>query len=171
MEKQILRLSYVVILAAVILFLVIAGLPERTEVQAEVNQQFGYSGPVAIIQSAQTFSTTWVDLGSEIDTERYAHIGLFISLTISDSTNVRARALAKRAINGANEYYLPINTMGSSNVVVEDEYIEFTDDADQDMLLAWDLDNIVPVVQFQIQVSDVGTTAGQIESAYVTRGY
>jgi hypothetical protein len=61
--------------------------------------------------------------------------------------------------------------VGTSDIAVEDEYIEFNDDADQDVLLTWDLDNVIPVVQFQIQAGAVGTTAGRIDTAHITRGY
>jgi hypothetical protein len=133
--------------------------------------QYRYTGPVSLITTAQALSTTWIDLGPEIDTERYDHIGLFVSLTISDSTNARVRALGKHTAGGAGEYVFPISTVGASVVEVEDQFIEFNDDTDQNMILSWDLDNLVPVVQFQVQASAVGTTAGQIESALMTRGY
>ena len=127
--------------------------------------------PASLIAAPVTLSTTWTDLGNEVSLESFDHVGLWVSLTISDSVNARVRLLGKRAFAGTDEYVMPIVTVGTADVKVEDEYYEFNVDADQKMVITWDIDNVLPVGQFQVQVSAVNTTAGQIESAYNSKGY
>jgi hypothetical protein len=126
-------------------------------------------GPqLAIIAAAQNLTANWVDLGAELHVAGAKAIGLWVTLDINDSTNARVRLIAKHTSAGAEEYVVPIRTVGASDVAVEDQYHEFNDDADQSMLLSWALDGLVPYVQFQIQAGAVGAAAGQIDAAHVT---
>lgn len=128
-------------------------------------------GPLALISAAQDLTANWVDLGGEISTENVQHIGIYINLDINNSQDARVRLLAKHTSAGTDEYNLPIRTVSASDVKVEDEYIEFNVDADQKMILEFDLDGIVPFCQIQVQAGTVGATAGQIDSAYYVLGY
>ena len=129
-----------------------------------------YQNPTALKETAQDFTDSWVDIGSEIQTEGYRNLLLWLNVDINDTNNPRIRILAKRAYGGTDEYVLPIKTIGTSDVKVEDEYIELNDDADQKIVLSWNLDNLMPVVQVQIQAGTVGASAGQIESIYYSLG-
>ena len=126
------------------------------------------SGPVELISSAQDLTGAWVDLGDELKVEYAQKIGLYINLDINDSVNARIRLLAKYESGGTDEYTFPIRTVSSSNVTVAAEYIEFSSDADQKMILSWDLDGLVKYIQIQVQAGTVGATAGQVDSAYYT---
>ena len=129
-------------------------------------------GPDALISAAQDLtSTVWEDLGDEIDTTAFDSVGVWLTLDINDSVNARVRVLAKHTQAGSEEYLLPIKTVGSSSVAIEDEYFEFTDDADGKYVLSWQLDGVVPYVQVQVQAETVNTTAAQIDAAYWTVGY
>lgn len=121
-----------------------------------------------IIAAAQDLTANWADLGSELHVAGAQAIGLWVTLDINGSTNARVRLLAKHTSAGTEEYVLPIRTVGTSDVAVEDEYHEFEDDADQSMLLSSDLDGLVPYVQFQVSAGAVGAPAGQIDAAHVT---
>lgn len=125
---------------------------------------------VALISAAQTLTEAWKNLGSEIDTRGISALGVFISLNINNTLNARIRALAKRESGSADEYVLPIRTVSTSDVKIEDEYLEFNNDVDQEMLLSWELDGIIPFVQLQVMAGTVGASAGQIISAYRTLG-
>lgn len=125
----------------------------------------------ALISAAQDLTDGWVDLGAEIETARYGAAGLWLNVDINSSANVRIRALAKHTRGGSEEYSLPIRTVGSSDVKIEAEYFELNTDADQQVLLTIDLDSVIPWVQFQVMAGTVGATAGQIDTAYVTKGY
>jgi len=127
-------------------------------------------GPQALLAAAQDLTAAWADLGAELTVTGARTIALWTTLDINDSINARVRLLVKWENAGADEYVLPIRTVGASAVLVEDEYIEFNVDADQQMILSWDLDGLVFYAQFQVQAGVVGATAGQIDAAYVTTG-
>lgn len=126
-----------------------------------------YGGPHELIAAAQNLTGAWADLGGELLVGGARSIGLYVELDINDSVNARVRLLAKHTSAGANEYVLPIRTVSTSDVKLQDEYYEFNDDADQNMLLGADLDGVVLYVQFQVQAGTVGAAAGQIDSAVV----
>lgn len=170
--KKMLKIGIPIFSSLIIFYLAILVLVSLSPpVQAEAVQQQGAASPAELITSQQTLSTTWVDLGSEINLSRYNHVCLWVNLVISDSTNVRERVIAKHTAAGANEYSIPIQTVSASDVKVEPEYKEFNVDADQKMVNCWDIDNAIPLVQFQIQAGAVGTVAGVISSAQFTLGY
>lgn len=123
-----------------------------------------------LIAAAQTLTGAWVNLGFEIDTRWDDTLGVWIDLDINDTENARIRALAKHESEGADEYVLPIKTVSTSDVKVEDEYTEWNNDIDQKMLLGVELKKVIPFVQLQVMAGTVGASAGQIVSAYLTFG-
>lgn len=129
------------------------------------------AGPQALISAAQNLTGAWADLGSEVKTSGFQHLGLWLNVDINDSSDVRVRVLAKHTEAHADEFSLPIKTVGASSVAIEDEYFELTDDADQKILIGVDLDGIVPVIQIQVMAGTLGATAGQIDGALVTMAY
>lgn len=126
------------------------------------------TAPQALITAAQDLTNAWVDLGAEIPTARAESIALYLTLDINDSNDARVRMLTLHT-SGGTEHVLPIRTVGASDVKVEDEYIEFNDDADQSMILSWTLDGLVHYVQFQVMAGTVGSTAGQIDAANIVK--
>jgi len=135
------------------------------------NLHFGgiLKGPENIIVAAspQNFTASWALLGTpaEYYVQGARKLALFLSLDINGSTDLRIRALARMAAAGAS-YTLPIATVGSSVVEIEDEYLEFTDDADQLIVLSWDLEGLVPYVRFEIIAGTLGGgTAAQVDLA------
>jgi len=127
-------------------------------------------GPEQLLTGAQDLTGTWADLGDKLFVAGARSLGLWLDLDINNSQNARVRLLAIWEDDAAaDEYVLPIRTVGASDVKVEDEYIEFNVDADQKMLLSWDLDGLVPRVQVQVMAGVLGAApVGQIETAYVT---
>ena len=124
-----------------------------------------YTHPQQIISAAQTVGTAWADLGSEYQLGGAQTCALYLNLDINDATNARIRFLAKHASSHADEFVLPIRTVSASDVKVEDEYIEFNVDADQNMILSADLDGCVMYGQWQVQVAT--GTAAQIDDAWL----
>jgi len=125
-----------------------------------------YTSPQQLVSSAQALTGTWADLGSEYLVAGASYAGLYANLDINLSNNARVRFLAKHALAHADEFVLPIRTVSSSSVSVEAEYTEFNVDADQKVLLGVDLDGVVMVGQWQVQVGTVGGTAAQIDDAW-----
>lgn len=130
----------------------------------------GTAGPLALISSAQNLTGSWADLGGELNTEGVRTIALYLTLDINDSLNARVRLVALHTSSGT-EHVMPIRTVNASDITVEDEYIEFTADADQSMMLPFEIYAVCPCVQFQVQAGTVGVSAGQIDAASVTTGY
>lgn len=128
-------------------------------------------GPFTLISSAQNFTGSWADLGSEIAVNGFNSIGLWLNIDINDSVNTRVRLIAKHTTAGTNEYSLPLKDASATEVSVVGEYYEFTSDADQKIVLSWDIDNVIPIVQFQIQAGTAGASPGQIDDAVYTIGY
>lgn len=119
--------------------------------------------------TAQDLTTSWADLGSEISMLGYDSLGVWVNLDINSSVNPRIRALAKLDSAGTDEYYLPIQTISSSDVKVEDHYIEFNEDSDQKIILEIETSGHIPYIQLQVQTETVGGTAGQIDGCVVTK--
>ncbi len=124
-----------------------------------------------LVASAQNFTGAWSDLGPEIDCRGFAQIALYVSIDINDTEDARIRALAKHTLDDSDEYCFPIATASSSDIAIEDEYVELTDDADQKLILQWETNNVVPWIQFQIEAGTVGGSAGNVASAYAVKGY
>lgn len=126
-----------------------------------------YTDPQQIIAAAQPLTAAWADLGSEYRVAGALFAGLYVELDINDSVDARVRCLAKHALAHADEFVLPIRTISASDVTVQDQYIEFNDDADQKMILGVDLDGVIIYAQFQVQAGTVGASAGQIDDAWL----
>ena len=126
----------------------------------------------ALVSSAQDLTTTWRVLGgqtNELTTGSYDKIGTFFDIDINDSNDVRVR-LTGAYTTGGNTFLLPIKTVGTSDVKIEDEYLEFNEDSDQRVFISWDIDRLIPFIYVEAQVSATGTTAAQIDDArYVLR--
>lgn len=132
---------------------------------------WGPIGPESILAAAQDVTAAWVDLGAEISMVGFTHMGVWVNLDINNSENVRIRAIAKHTAAGADEYFLPIESISASDIKIQDEYFEFNDDVDQRVLLKIPTDNLIPYIQLQVTAGVVGATAGQIDSLYITRSW
>lgn len=120
--------------------------------------------------SAQNFTTSWVDYGSEISTDGHVRISLWFDMDINDTIDTRVRILAKHTRGGTDEYTFPIETVSDSFISVKDEYIEFATDTDGKRVISFELDEIIPLVQVQISAGTVGASAGQmLSSKYIIR--
>ncbi len=118
--------------------------------------------------SAQNFTTSWVDYGSEIGTDDHSTIALWLNIDINDTQDARLRILAKHTSSGADEYVLPIKVETATVVNVEDEYYEFIVDEDAKRIISFTLDRVIPFVQVQIQAGTVGASAGQVLASKYT---
>jgi len=126
-----------------------------------------YSAPQQLISSAQDMTGTWADLGSEYQLGGANSCAVYLNLDINLSNNARIRFMAKHASAHTDEFALPIRTVSAADVKIEDEYLEFNVDADQNVLIGADLDGCVMYGQWQVQVGTVGGTAAQIDDAWM----
>lgn len=117
--------------------------------------------------TAQDFTASWVDYGSEISTDGFDNMSVWLDIDINNSQDARMRILSKHTSGGA-EYVHSIEVITASVVNTEDEYFEFTTDEDQKRVIEITLDDVIPYVQVQIQAGTVGATAGQVlDSKYI----
>ena len=116
-----------------------------------------------------TATTTWADMGAEISMIGYTKLGVWVTIDINSSENIRIRALGKHTSAGAEEYVLPISTVSSSDIQVAPEYVEFPD-ADNLYLITWTTEGVVPYLQLQYQSSDTGGL-GQVDQVYITKSW
>lgn len=120
-----------------------------------------------LTSSAQNFTASWADLGSEIKTETFANLGLWLNIDINDTLDARFRALARHT-DGGDKYVFPIKINTATVVNVEDEYCEFTTNEDAFRVIGITLDKILPFIQIQIQAGTVGASVGQVLNSKYT---
>ncbi len=134
--------------------------------------QRGAYGPAALlIQSAQTVTSDWVDLGVLIDARGFRHVAAWLNIDINVSTMLRLRCIARHTENSTDDYVLPIRSVSAGDVKLQDEYFEFSDNIDQKMIVSCDIYNIIPHCQFQVMANDLGSTAAIITTAHYSTGY
>lgn len=119
--------------------------------------------------SPQAFTTSWANLGGPIDSTDASRLALYLVLDVNAGQNMRVRALGKIGKDDLNTYNLPIKTVSSSDVKIEDEYFEFNDDADQNIIHEVETKGLVPYVQFQIQVGTDGGADAEVDEAHVIK--
>ena len=122
----------------------------------------------SIITSPQTCTTSWVDLGDEIDVSQYRRTGIWLDVDINDSANVRVRALAKLAPNAVLEYTPVIKTISATDIGIIGGYYELTSDTDQQVYFELETNGLIPVIQWQVQIGTDGGVNAIILSAQAT---
>lgn len=115
----------------------------------------------------QNFTTSWDDLGGEIDTECIQALGIWLDIDINDTNDAEVRIVARHTAGGDN-HTLPLDIITATVVNEEDEYIQFITDEDAKRFRSWTLDKIIPCVQVQIKCGTVGASAGQVLSSKYT---
>ena len=126
---------------------------------------------ITLLTAAQDFTSGWADLGAVVRSGNCQWLGIWLTVDINSTLNARVRARAQTTYAGGatDEYSLPIKTVSSADVKVEEEYLEFNVDADQLVILGIECNGVIPFIQFQVIAGTVGATPGQIDAAYVTR--
>lgn len=128
-----------------------------------------FGGAQSIIPAPQDITGAWANLGDPVRVEGARTAGLWVNLDINNSQNVRIRALVQHT-DGGSQYLIPIRAITASQINVQPEFVEFTNDVDQLMVLASDLEGIVRYIQWQVMAGTVGITPAQIDSAEATTG-
>ena len=123
-----------------------------------------YTDVETIVSGADigTVDDTWVDAGSEIDCRGYKTIGIWVELTVNDSTGNQLQVLSKHTNAGATEYVLETSS----------DYQKTIGDSDINILYSFNVVN-VPYVQIQTKATDVATGGGTegTVNIYLTKEY
>jgi len=91
-------------------------------------------------------------------------LNAFVDVTNNTGVDVRFR-LQGLYESGGSAYALPIATVNTADVTVEDEYAEFNVDSNQRQTLVWQLFGVYPFAQLQASVGTAGGTAPILNSA------
>lgn len=112
----------------------------------------------------QNFTSSWVDYGVEIGTDGHDRISIWVDLDINNTQDARIRLVGRYDKSG-DDYDFLIKTVYDEKISVKSEYMEFATDANGKSVVSFELDEIVPFVQVQIQAGTVGGTPGRIVSS------
>ena len=123
-----------------------------------------WKGPKDI--GSATIGTGWADVGSAFKTGGVHTLGAFLNLTINLSTDVRVRVKGLFEAGG-DEHILPVQSLSTDIIAVDLGYYELNSDADQDVLLAWQLDGMIPLSLLQICAGTAGGTAAVLTGANI----
>lgn len=123
---------------------------------------------IQLIDTPQTLTGAWSDLGEPIDMVSFSRAGLFFTLDVNSSQNVRVRALGMRTSTDQTKFAFPLLNPQSTVVGLEPEYYELTTDADGSFVLEIGTNYLVPYIQFQVMAGTAGTPAGEITQADVS---
>lgn len=131
-----------------------------------------YTDSEDLISAAQNVTTSWADIGPEIDTRGYSTLVAYVTLDINAGSGVKIKALGKTAYAGASEYDIPTKTTTTSGTGVYPHFYEFSSDIDQLTVLDWDVKG-VPFVQLQVMANVSGTAASpcQIDDLEIIKSY
>jgi hypothetical protein len=118
--------------------------------------------PINLIPAAspQTITTSWVALGSEISAKGFTMAVFYVNLDINTATGVQLRAVGRKA-SGGSDYDLAIESLSAGSIGIEPEVLQFTNDADQLMLVKVYTDGL-PYIELQVK-STGGTADAQID--------
>jgi hypothetical protein len=147
----------------VILFILLTCLFAQTRV-------VGARTPVELFFTAgagDTVTTDWQNLGAVIDVRDYTQLNLYLTLDVNLSENVRVRALGKVS-STVGSYPFSIETISSTLVKIQPEYVEFDTDTDQSIILKIQTDG-VPYVQLQYQAGTKGVTPAKFTNVYINK--
>jgi len=123
-----------------------------------------------LTSTAQNLTANWVNLGSQIASDGAKRIGWFGEIDINDSNDPRVRLLGSTPFE-ADTYVVPATHTLYGAAAASAGYYEISSDADQDIFLCWDLNDMFEKVQFQVQAGTVGVSAGQIDESYYKLSY
>ena len=113
-----------------------------------------YTSPEQLVTASDIGASdgVYIDQGAEIDCTGYNVLGVFVKLTVNNSTTNTIKLLKKHTSAGSEEFVSEtaanyIKTLGDANINI---YYEF------------DINSAMPIVQIQSAAADVDTGAGTI---------
>lgn len=136
----------------------------------------GYTVKSALIAAAQDLTAAWADVGSAVDVRGYKDVVFWATIAINDSQDVRFKVIGLNEVAGTEEYPLSdaaveVMTDNTYAAAAASRYFELNSDVNQLVAIRVKVNNSIAAVKLQTECGTVGTTAGQITAAYVTKGY
>ena len=126
---------------------------------------------IALISSAQTITSSFADVGGEINVAGKLFAHFRVTLNINSATDARFKFLSKGTSGGATECTMDHSVISGTNcsVAADDSYIEQDADADQVFLIRVPLDRCVNHLQMQVMTGG-GTHDATLDAVTYTLG-
>lgn len=128
----------------------------------------------SLLPSALTLTTSYQDLGALvgggplINVMDCDSIALWLNIDINDSTGLNVKMLAAQTDVATDFYSTPIKDVTASVINIQPTEYLFTNNVDQKMVITFPVSDQLIFVKFQVKVTVLGATAGQILSAGVS---
>jgi len=123
---------------------------------------------VTLISGNQTVTGTWANLGDLVDARDLKKLALWLKFTVNDAQNVRVRAVCKRTEGDSEAFVQMTQTVGTTEVKLDALPLEFNADANTSAVMPFEVDDLFPFVQFQVQAGTAGSTGASVTIAQVT---
>ncbi len=122
-----------------------------------------YTAPLDIVDGVDigAVDNTWIDQGEEIDVDGYRSLGIWVELTVNNSTGNQLQILSKHAAGVASEEYV---------LEVAAEYQKVLGNNNIFIFYEFELNDLIKYVQIQTMATLVGAIEGVV-SITVTRGH
>lgn len=149
------------------LMIVVGCAVDVEDADAVVDIYGAYAAPRTLAGATNlTPSGGMVNVGSEIRTEKFSKLTLYVTRTPNFATDMRLRVVGRHT-SGGTDYVFPILTTSSSSIAVEDQYLTFTDNLTESTVLSFDTNEGVPYIQVQGQGTHTAyTTPATFEIKY-----
>lgn len=149
--------------------------------QYAVNPLWGrrVTTPVPLIAAATDFAivarpAALTALGPELVVGGYTRVSLWLNVDVNQMTGFRFACYGRHTTGGSN-YSMPIYnpSVGAPpySILADGEEVILARDADQLIVLTWDIANTFPFIQFGFAATVDGGDNGQLLSAHVTYGW
>lgn len=109
----------------------------------------------------QNFTTSWVDLGVEINILTFVCLTAWLDIDVNDSTSLKARLVYRQTSGGTNYNMMYSIPNGGDEDVYSHNYT-FPNNIDRKICLDFSLKMNKKFAQIQIKAGVVGAAAGQI---------
>lgn len=131
-----------------------------------------YTDKEDLISAAQVLTTSFADLGAEIDMRGYNQLGLWLTVDINGASNIEVRILHKHTSAGSEEFreiYLGSPTSNITTINLND--YQFASDADQLTKFNIPVSGTSSFIQVQARMATDGGTDADIDAAAITKAY
>lgn len=118
-------------------------------IQNMISEQYTDSELLVAASDIGATDDVWIDQGSEIDCRTYKTIGIYIDLTVNDSTGNQLQVLSKRENAGSDEYVLESSA----------DYQKTLGDVSTKIAYFFNVESIA-YIQIQTKATDVDTGGG-----------
>lgn len=105
------------------------------------------------------------------ETKNYAFITLALDITINDSKNVQIKPFFEDQKNNNELYQFPIEEVKKSIITIQPQVKELDNDVSQRILVEFEIDNTIDLVQIGVRVDTLGATPAVINKAQFGLGY